>query len=222
MLDARFQPKQQRSHGRGFASFALRDGVARLVDLHQAGSARVMLPRVAGAVPEVVFLNTAGGLTGGDDIAFRLDLGAGCDALATTQTAERAYASTGAAALMTVAASVGTGGRLDWLPQETLLYQQSHLTRRTEIDLAEGAQCVLAEVVVLGRAAMGEVVTAARLTDHRMIRRQGRPVWAETLHLTPDVLVSDSHPAERGHLLCRGLSGGAGGRGCGAAAPRRP
>lgn len=192
MLDAPYHPPQQRSRGRGYASFGQRGGVVRLVDLHQAGSARVMFPRVHGAVPEVVFLNTSGGLTGDDDIAFRLELGTGCRALATTQTAERAYASTGATARMAVLASVGDGGRLDWLPQETLLYQHSHLTRRTEIDLDGDAACVLAEVVVLGRAAMGEVVTDARLTDHRMIRRMGRPVWAETLHLTPDVLTSGS------------------------------
>ena len=192
MLDLNHQPPQQRSRGRGFASFAAQDGTARLVDLHQAGSSKVMFPRVSGPVPEVVFLNTSGGLTGGDDIAFRLELGAGCRALATTQTAERAYASTGASAHMGISASVGAGGRLDWLPQETLLYQHSHLTRRTEIDLVGNAECLLAEVIVLGRPAMGEWVTDTQLSDHRMIRRDGRPVWAETLHLTPDVLASPS------------------------------
>ncbi len=151
-----------------------------------------MLPRQNGAVPEVVFLNTSGGLTGGDDISFAIDLGPGCRALATTQTAERAYASTGSTARMTIHGTVAAGGRLDWLPQETLLYQHSHLTRRTTIDLAEGAGCLLAEMIVLGRPAMGERVADTRLTDSRLITRRGRPVWAETLHLDPAVLASPS------------------------------
>lgn len=191
-LDTIFHPPHQRSRGRGFASFALRNGAARLVDLHQSGSAKVMLPRTAGPEPEVVFLNTSGGLTGGDDITFALDLGPGCRATATTQTAERAYATTGTTARMTVTATVAAGGRLDWVPQETLLYQHSHLTRTTTIDLAGDAECLLAEVVILGRPAMGERVTDTRLTDTRLITRQGRPVWAETLHLTPQVLGNPS------------------------------
>ena len=191
-MDTGFHPPHQRSRDRGFASFGVRLGAARLVALHQSGSAKIMLPRQDGAVPEVVFLNTSGGLTGGDDISFALDLGPGCRALATTQTAERAYASTGPTARMTIAASVASGGRLDWLPQETLLYQHSHLTRRTTIDLAEGAACLLAEMVILGRPAMGERVTDTRLTDTRLITRMGRPIWAETLHLTPDVLANPS------------------------------
>ena len=192
MLDTSFHPRHQRSRGRGYASFGLARGAARLVDLHQSGSAKVMLPRQDGAVPEVVFLNTAGGLTGGDDISFGLDVGPGCRALATTQTAERAYASTGSTAHMSIHATVAAGGRLDWLPQETLLYQRSHLTRRTTIDLAASATCLLAEMVILGRPAMGETVTDTTLTDSRLITRAGRPVWAETLHLTPDVLANPS------------------------------
>ncbi|MBC7737511.1 MAG: urease accessory protein UreD [Candidatus Saccharibacteria bacterium] len=193
-VDTFFHPPHQRSRGRGFASFGLRQGAARLVDLHQSGSAKVMLPRQDGAVPEIVFLNTSGGLTGGDDISFSLDLGPGCRALATTQTAERAYASTGPTARMTVNATVAAGGRLDWLPQETLLYQQSRLTRRTTIDLTGDATCLLAEMVILGRPAMGERVTDTRLTDARLITRDGRPVWAETMHLDPSVL-ADPSPA---------------------------
>ena len=80
--------------------------------------------------------------------------------------------------------------RLDFF--NSPLYQSSHLSRRTEVDLAADAQYLLADTVLLGRLAMGDVVTDARLTDHRMIRRLGRPVWAETLHLTPQVLTSTS------------------------------
>lgn len=182
------EPVMQRSQGRAFVAMAARRGQVRLVDLAQSGSAKAMFPRVAGAVPEVVFLNTSGGLTGGDRLEYRLEVGAGARVCATTQTAERAYASGGGVAEVRVQAQVGAGARLDWLPQETLVYEGSHLSRLTEIDLAAGASCLLAETLVLGRQAMGEEPRAAHLRDERRVRREGRLVWAETLLLSPQVL----------------------------------
>lgn len=195
MVDLAPQVRMQRSRGEAAVRLDLRRGQTALADLAQAGSAKAMLPRVPGPVPEIVFLNTSGGLTGGDRISYDLTLGAGCRAIATSQTAERAYASTGAPASLSFAADVGTGGRLDWLPQELLLYEDSHLIRQTTVDLAEAATVLMVETVVLGRHAMGEAPLRARLTDRRLVRRSGRTVWAETLRLTPDWLATAGVPA---------------------------
>lgn len=195
MFDLPQVPAMQRSKGRAFASFAMRNGLARLADLAQAGSGKLLLPRVQGTVPEVVFLNTSGGLTGGDTLSYALEVGAGVRLSASTQTAERAYASNQGAARMQFDASVGAGGHLDWLPQETILFQASNLVRQTRIDLAASASCLICESLVLGRAAMGEVLTAAHLNDARMIRRGGRPVWAETARIDAAVLARRQSPA---------------------------
>ena len=129
----------QRSHGLLSPAFAVWMAVRGWWIWRKQGSAKAMLPRVSG-VPEVVFLNTSGGLTDGDALSYRLELGAGCRVTATTQTAERVYASRGAAARAKVQAQVGAGGHLDWLPQETILFESSHLARDTQIDLAPGCQ----------------------------------------------------------------------------------
>lgn len=195
MFDLAPQQQMQRSHGRAMVAFSLRAGATKLDDLAQSGSAKAMLPRVFTAVPEVVFLNTSGGLTGGDRLAYTLQIGAEARVLATTQTAERGYASTGDAAHVQISAQVGAGGHLDWLPQETILYENAHVHRRTDIDLLGGASALLIESLVLGRQSMGEAPQRARLTDHRMVRRAGRPFWAETLRLGPDVLAQTDSPA---------------------------
>lgn len=162
---------------------------ARLDRLHQQGSAKAFLhPGASG--PEIVLLNTSGGLTGGDRLSYRIDIGAGCRATGTTQTAERAYRSTGTAAQVTVHHRVGEGAHLDWLPQETILFDQSHLARKTVIDLAADASCMMLESVVLGRAAMGETVRRVTLRDSRRITRAGRPVLVEPLHLASDALTA--------------------------------
>lgn len=183
MLDGVALPEMQRSKGRAVASFDCARGKVRLVDLSQSGSAKAMLPRVSGDVPEVVFLNTSGGLTDSDLLEYRLSVGPGAKVTATTQTAERAYRSAGAAATVAVRADVGAGGHLAWLPQETILYENSHLRRSTQIDLAGDATCLLTESLVLGRHAMGEELHDARLRDSRLVRRDGRPIWAENLAL---------------------------------------
>ena len=191
MLDAApSAPILQRTRGRAAVALVQGAGAARLTDLHQSGSAKVMLPRMHGAAPEVVFLNTSGGLTGGDRLDYALDLGAGVEAVATTQTAERAYASSGGHAELSVRLTLGPGAALDWLPQETILFDRSRLSRRLNADLAVDARLLLAECVVLGRAAMGEVLHDIDLTDWREVRRAGQPVFLEPLRLTPQTLTA--------------------------------
>lgn len=161
--------------------------VTRLADLRQEGSARAMLPRSVPDRPDVVFLNTSGGLTSGDRIGFSLDLGDGARVTATTQTAERAYLAPDGPARLRVAMRAGVGADLVWLPQETILFEGSNLERSTEVELGDGAGCLLLEMVVLGRRAMGERPRAARLADRRRVTLRGRPMWVEQLRLEAGV-----------------------------------
>lgn len=188
---------------RGRADVALESGprVPRLTRLFQQGSAKAMLPRVHSDRPEVVFLNTAGGLTGGDDLHLSLSLGAGVRAVAATQTAERAYASLGAPARMTVRMRAGPGAVLHWLPQETILFDRSALHRRTEIDLADDAELVMGETLVLGRSAMGETVRDLSCHDLRRVSRNGRPVLVDPFRLTTDALARRTGPAMLGDAV---------------------
>jgi urease accessory protein len=174
----------QRSYGR--ADVVLGPG-GHLQRLHQQGSAKAIPLVTSGRTSEVTFLNTSGGLTGGDSLALSLAL-AGGRAIATTQTAERAYRSTGPAARVDIRLDIGPGAHLDWLPQETILFDRSHLARRTIVTLAEGASCLMAETLVLGRAAMGESVQSLTLTDWREVRQNGKPLWLDPLRLTADAL----------------------------------
>lgn len=186
------QPMQR---SRGDALVALGHGPSgpRLTGLRQQGSAKCILPygpKGRAGLPEIVFLNTSGGLTGGDTLAYGVQLQDGASAIATTQTAERAYRSTGAPARVRVSLEVADGGWLDWLPQETILFQSSDLDRRTTISLGRGSGCLLLESVVLGRIAMGERVCAVHLRDWREVRRNGQLVMLEPLVLTDAVLGS--------------------------------
>lgn len=190
MFDAADMPMLQRVRGR--ARLALGAGVAgaapRLLDLAQQGAAKLFLPRVHAPRPEAVFLNTAGGLTGGDRLDYDVALEAGVAAVGTTQTAERAYAAGGRAARMSVRLTLGHGAALDWLPQETILFENAWLNRATRVEMAGDARLVWAEMLVLGRAAMGETLRQAVLEDRREIFRGGRLALCEPVRLDASAL----------------------------------
>lgn len=196
MLDLSLQPqKMQRTKGQARVSLRRHHDHVVLKDLHQSGSAKIMLPKVHNPVPEVVFLNTSGGVTGGDRLGYALTVGVGAQAVATTQTAERAYQSSHGTGEISIDLAVEQGAGLDWLPQETILFDRCNIRRNTTIDLAADAQLLMVEAIVLGRAAMGETVQAMQFRDLRLVRRAGRPVWIDPVHIDTDTLERRDHPA---------------------------
>ncbi len=178
----------QRAKGRAHVAFDMGATGPALRDLYQQGSAKVItLPG-----PEAVFLNTSGGLTGGDRLSYSARVAPQAHLIATTQTAERAYRSQSGQAVMDINFDVGAGGHLDWLPQETILFDRANLRRRTTITLGAGATCLMAESVVLGRAAMGETVQRLDFHDWREIRRGDMPLHLEALTLSDARLRSNA------------------------------
>ena len=67
--------------------------------------------------------------------------------------------------------TVAQGGALEWLPQETILFDRCALDRRLHVDLAADARFLAVETLVFGRAAMGERVRQGWLRDLIRVRR---------------------------------------------------
>jgi urease accessory protein len=172
-----------RASGRIALSVADEAGITRRARVHEDGSLRVRFPNVPGDALEAVIVNTGGGMTGGDRFGIELTVGAGARLVASTAAAEKIYRSTGSDAEMTVRLDVAAGGRLAWLPQETILFDGARLSRGIDIDLAEDASLVMAEAVVFGRAAMGEAMNHGLFADRWHLRRNGRLIFADSARL---------------------------------------
>jgi urease accessory protein len=162
---------------------AVRAGATRRVRVGESGSLRVRFPGPAASTLEAVAINTAGGIAGGDRFSYGVKVGNGASLTLTSVSAEKVYRSLGDDAAMTVALKVDAGGRLAWLPRETILFDGARLARSINVDLADDARLVLAEAVVFGRRDMGETVASGYLADRWRIRRDGRLVYAESLTL---------------------------------------
>jgi urease accessory protein len=174
---------------RGGVSIAFKildNGSTRLADLHEFGGFRAKLPRTYG-LTEAVLINTGGGLLGGDGVRFAVSVDAGAAAQVTTQAAERVYRSLGPDCCIDVALLVGAAGRLHWLPQETMLFNEARLARTITADIAADAALLMLEATVFGRAAMDEKVVSGHLRDVWRIRRNGRLVYADTIRLDGDL-----------------------------------
>ena len=152
-------PTDRRAPGRAEVTYVVRDGAIRLQRLYQEGCAKARLPR-SGATPEVVLINTAGGVTGGDRIDWRLEAGPGAALVATSQAAERVYRPPAASPGSRRTLVAGAGARLDWLPQETIVFEAGRIERSLDAEVADDARLLALEMLVLGRAASGETVTA--------------------------------------------------------------
>lgn len=185
----------QRAHGVARVSFAAGPNppAARLVELYQEGQVKARVPKVHGGPAEAVFINTAGGITGGDRFSTRFEVMDGAVAVATSQAAERLYRSSGGRpGVVENHVVVGADAEAGWLPQETIVFDGAALERRLTIDLHDTSRLVAVETVLLGRAAMGERVRALHLVDHWRITRGGRLVYADAMRLVgdPDVILS--------------------------------
>jgi urease accessory protein len=189
----------QRAEGNAAVSFVLREGRSRLARLHQQGSAKIRLPKVAsGEPPNAVIINTAGGLTGGDRFQASVAAAEGCRALVTTQACERIYRSAGGAASVEAQLKVGAGARIDWLPQETILFDGSALSRRLDADLAPGARLLACESLLFGRPASGETMHAFSVHERWRIRRDGKLLFADDLRFADADAAFLAEPATLG------------------------
>lgn len=163
------------------------DGVTRRGVLHESGSLRVRFPSPEGDGLSGVFVNTAGGIAGGDRFDIDIVAGEGTALTLTTAAAEKVYRAGGPPAQLHIALKAEARSRLCWLPQETILFDRARILRRIDIDLAEDANLLLCEIVVFGRAAMGERMLHGEFIDRWRLRRGGKLVFAETVRLDGDI-----------------------------------
>jgi urease accessory protein len=177
-------PALQRGDGAAEIIFGRRG----LVRLYQRTPCRVLFPRPEpGDLPLAALLTTSGGLAGGDRLHLSVALEEGARAVVTTAAAEKVYRSLGPDAAVTVRLAAAEGAWLEFLPQETILFDGARLVRRIAAELAPGARLIAAETLVFGRAARGERFTRGLLQESWRIACGGRLVWADALRLDGDI-----------------------------------
>src|SRR6266849_1772276 len=149
---------------------------------------RVLFPEPdPGDATIAVLVTTSGGLVAGDRVSIGVRIEPDGIAHVTASAAEKIYRSPGATTEIAQALSVDAAARLECLMPETILFDGARLRRHTTVRLMPGAGFLGGGILVFGRRARGEAFTHGLLHERWELRRDGRLIWGDALHLDGDI-----------------------------------
>ena len=203
------EPAASRSPATGWSArleltFAKRAGATRAVHRRHSGPLRVQrmfYPEGADCC-HALLLHPPGGIVGGDRLELDVQIEAGAHALLTTPGAAKWYrAGDAAPAQQQLALRVADGGCLEWLPQESILFDGARVEQQCDIALEPGAAMFGWDIVQLGRLAAGEQWQHGLWQQRVQLRRAGRTVWLERAQLDAADPSRDSPLRLAGHSV---------------------
>jgi urease accessory protein len=184
------------TEGAAEITFGHQDGSTRLTHLYQRDPLRVLFPTPDAGDPTLaVIVTTSGGLVAGDRLDIAVRLAPGAVVHVTASAAEKIYRSIGPTTMIHQSLAIAAGAALEFLPPETILFDGARLRRETVIELGAGAGFLGGDIVILGRRARGERFTNGFLRDVWEVRRGGKLVWGDALHLEDDIVGIIEDPA---------------------------
>ncbi len=164
--------------------FATRGGRTALTERQHRGPLMVQKPLYpeGAAICHAVILHPPAGVAGGDTLDIDVHAEAGTHAVIATPGATKWYKSLGRDASQHVRLTVEDGARLDWLPQENIVFDDARARIATELAIALGGSAIGWDAVVLGRQASGEQWARGALWLDTQVRCDGRALWIEQSH----------------------------------------
>jgi len=154
------------------------------------------------AVCQAIVLHPPSGIAGGDQLAIAVDVASGAFAQLTTPGAGKWYRSGGVEASQRIDFTVGEGATLEWLPQETIVFDGAQARMETQVSLAADSRYIGWDILCLGRAASGERFENGQFSLLFRVDRSDRPIWLERAHLAGNDPMLSSPAGWAGHSVC--------------------
>jgi urease accessory protein len=134
-------------------------------------------------VCHVYLVHPPGGIVGGDKLRLEVRTAANAQVLLTTPGATRFYkAGPHPQAQLTQTLHVDNA-ELEWLPQETIVFDGANAHTRTRVTLSGEAKFIGWEICCLGRPASSETFSSGGLRQHLELWFEDRPVLLDRLRL---------------------------------------
>lgn len=153
-----------------------------------------------GGICHVYLLHPPGGVVAGDHLNIDIGVDNAGQALITTPAAGKFYRSVGSQARQVVNLRVAENASLEWLPQETIIYEGARLKANMHINLAADSGFIGWEVMALGRPAAGEGFETGEALLNWRITRADRLFYQERLQL--DAEAFKARWGLHGHSAC--------------------
>jgi urease accessory protein len=145
------------------------------------------------AICHNTILHTAGGVVGGDRLAIDIDLQPVARAVITTAAAGKIYGSNGTPAIQKIVQNIADNACLEWLPQETIIFNQAIFHQYLQVNLAATASWLGWEINRFGRTARGERFTGGEWKSATEVYREGNPIWIDRQYLYGGKTIDSPH-----------------------------
>jgi urease accessory protein len=161
--------------------FADDAGTTRLVERAHSGPLRVQKPLYpeGPGICHAIVIHPPGGVVGGDCLSVDAAAGAGSHAFVTTPGAAKWYRANGRVSCQDVRIAAGAGAAFEWMPQETIFFDEADVVLQHEVELAAGARYIGGEILCFGRRASGESFRSGVIRQRTRIRSAAKLVWWE-------------------------------------------
>ncbi len=152
-----------------------------------------------------IIVHPPGGVVGGDELRIRTEVGPQARALLSTPGAAKWYRSNRQVSTQHLDLRVQAGGTLEWLPQETIFFNDADVLLDTTVSLEGDARFLGCDILCFGRTAHGERFTQGRIRQRMRILRDGLPLWLEQGTLEGSSAAMRSPLGLGGHTVCANL-----------------
>ena len=153
-----------------------------------------------GEVCHAIVVHPPAGIVGGDELLLNVESGKAACALLTTPGAGKWYRSSGPWAAQRL--SFDVEGALEWLPQETIVFDGARADLSTEVRLGGEARYVGWEILCLGRSGSGERFSRGAIRLSTRISRNNRTLWLERGLIEGGGKLMRSPAGLGGHTVC--------------------
>ncbi len=187
------EEKSNNWHGKLNLVYAQHQGKTQVIHTQVKAPLKVQRPFYPeGGICHSVVLHTAGGIVGGDRNGLSFHLQPNAQTLITTATASKIYRSNGLQALQNIQMQVDSNACLEWLPQETIVFDGAIYRQNLHVELAPGAKWLGWEITRFGRTARGERFLGGDWKSYTEVWQQGMPLWIDRQWLPGGEKIIDS------------------------------
>ncbi|MEG4121368.1 urease accessory protein UreD [Microcoleus sp. N9_B4] len=168
-------------HGYLNLTYANRNGKTQIIRNEMQAPLKVQRPFYPEGkdVCHSVILHTAGGVVGGDRLSSHFHLQPNAKGLITTAAAGKIYRSSGLESQQNIDIQLDIGANLEWLPQETIVFDGAIYRQNLRVELAPTARILLWEITRFGRSARGEKFLSGEWRSHTEVWQQNSPLWID-------------------------------------------
>jgi len=149
-----------------------------------------------------IIVHPPAGIAGGDELEITARADAGSHALLTTPGAAKWYRSAGPWARQRIAFTVENSACLEWLPQETIVFNGALARSSIDVQLRGDAAYIGWEILCLGRNASSERFMSGEFQPRTKLTRNGAMLWVERGRIGGRSALLDSPAGLAGCTVC--------------------